>query len=126
MKRKFRAIAIPIGETVLVNTLSSKVRKHTPGIPAELVVHAGATNLKSLTTDSSTLRSLQASHSQAVTNVLYFATAVLAMALPFAVFMEWKAVKKVASEDIEGQARAECEKSTEGVNSRDFINSEAN
>lgn len=109
-----------------MNTLSSEVRKHTPGIPAELVVHAGATNLKSLTTDSSTLRSLQASYSQAVTNVLYFATALLAMASPFAVLMKWKTVKKVASEDNEGQARAGCKRSTEGVNSRDFMNSEAN
>ncbi len=92
------AVTIPIGQTILVSSLTSEVSKRSVGIPAQNVVHAGATNLNRLSADPSTLRALQASYSQAVTNILYFSLGVLVFALPFAVLMEWKSVKSLSGE----------------------------
>ena len=122
-----RAIAIPIGETIFVHSLSSEISKHTPEISGSLVVHVGPTNLKSLTTDSSTLRSLRASYSQAVTDVIYFSTAALAVALPFALFMEWRNIKALKDEPVVGfevETHAECESSTKVMTLRNHVGSE--
>lgn len=97
------AITIPVGQTILVNSLASDVSKHVPGISPQLVVHAGATNLKSLTTDKMILRAIQAAYSQAVTNVLYFSLAALTVAMPFALCMEWKNLKEPNADDMEHQ-----------------------
>ena len=116
------AITLPVGQTILVNSLASEVSKHVSGVPSQLVVHAGATNLKSLTTDSTTLRAIQAAYSQAVTNVLYFSLAAIAVAMPFALCMEWKNLKD--AQKMDGVEHRNLEGSPSNVRSQEAIDPE--
>ena len=95
---QYRAIAIPIGDAIFVNSLLSEVPKHTQAISPSAVVSAGAGNLRKEATNSTVLRALQVSYSNAVTDTLYLALATVCLALFFACGMEWKNIKKVAKE----------------------------
>ena len=93
-----------------MSSLTSENSKRLTGISAQAIIHAGATNLNSLSADPSTIRALQASYSQAVTNVLYFSVGTLAIAMPVAVSMEWKSIKQLSSEhivDVENESPVE-------------------
>ena len=94
----YRAIAIPIGDAIFVNSLLSEVPKHTQAISPPAVVSAGAENLRKEATNSTILRALQLSYSNAVTDTIYLALATVCLALFFACGMEWKNIKKVAEE----------------------------
>ncbi|KAL9075027.1 MAG: hypothetical protein Q9161_001958 [Pseudevernia consocians] len=94
------AITIPIGQTIFVSSLASANSKRSTGVSAQAIIHAGATNLNSLSADPSTIHALQDSYSEAVTDVLYFSVGALAIAMPLALFMEWKSMKKVSSEHV--------------------------
>ena len=118
-----RALTLPIGQTILVNTLSSEVSRHHLDISPQNVIHAGATNLKSLTTDGAVLLALQACYSQAVTNVLYFALAAIALGMPFAIFMEWKTLKEPQVEGNDGGEHSELEKLAEATTSTEVTKS---
>lgn len=118
------AITIPIGQTILLNSLASDVSKHVPGILPQLVVHAGATNLKSLTTDGTILRAIQAAYSQALTNVLYFSLASLAVAMPFALCMEWKTLKGPDTQDMDCVAHPNLEGPPMNVRSLEALDPE--
>ena len=88
-----RAIAIPIGETILVNGLLKEVPRHTHAVAAKQVIAAGATKLRALTEDPHILRAIQTAFADAVVATLYLALAAACASLPFAVLMEWKSVK---------------------------------
>lgn len=94
----YRAIAIPIGETIFVNSLLTQVPKNTQAVSPQAVVDAGATNLNKISASPTVLYALQLSYSTAVTNTLYLAIASVALALFFACGMEWKNIKHVAAE----------------------------
>ena len=79
-----------------MNSLSTETPKRTSKIPVQAILQAGATNLAKITNDGNTLRSIQAAYSQSLTNTLYFSTGTIAIALPFALCMEWLNVKKVS------------------------------
>ena len=104
-----------------MNSLSSEVSRRRVGIPAQAVIHAGATNLKSLTTDNTVLRDLQACYSQAVTNVLYFALAALVIGMPFAIFMEWKTLKPPHTQEMHGGEHRGTEKLADSTSSKEAV-----
>lgn len=89
----FRAIAIPIGNAILVNGLLKQIPRHTQSVSAQDVIRAGSTNLRTLTSDMSTLLSLQTGYAEAVVATIYLALAAGCASFPFAVFMEWRSVK---------------------------------
>lgn len=60
------------------------------------MIRAGAINLTSLTKDPVILHALRAAYAKAVGKTLYFAVGTTAMALPFALGMEWKNVAKIS------------------------------
>ena len=93
------AVGVPIGQTLLINTLTTQISRDTQAIPVQAVIQAGATGLSNLTTDPVILNILRMAYSSAVTNVLYLSTAAIAIALPSALCMEWRNVRK------EGQKR---------------------
>ena len=74
-----------------------EVPLHTTQISAQSVINIGATNLGRLTRSPDVLRSLQVAYSVAVRDTLYFSLAAISIALPFAVGMEWRNVKKVSA-----------------------------
>ncbi|MCJ1427089.1 hypothetical protein MMC29_004992 [Sticta canariensis] len=84
------AIAIPLGNTILIDGLRREVSALMGNISPQSVVKVGPTNLKALTNDTTTLHSLRLSYSKAVTNTLYYALGAIAITLPFAMGMEWK------------------------------------
>ena len=91
-----RAIAIPIGETILVNALLKEVPRRTNAISAQDVITAGAKNLRTLTNDAAVLCAIQAAYAKAAASTVYLAVAAACVSLPFAMFMEWKSVKPKA------------------------------
>ena len=100
-----RAIAIPIGETILINALLREVPRRTNVVSAQDVIAAGATNLHTLTNDDVVLCAIQAAYAKAVTSTLYLAVTAACVCLPFAIFMEWKSVKpRSAPEEEDNEA----------------------
>lgn len=76
-----------------MNGLLQEIPLRTNSVSAQAVIQAGATNLRQLTSDDSTLRAVQG-HTQAIVNTLYLALAAACVSLPFAVSMEWKSVRQ--------------------------------
>ncbi|KAI4124378.1 MAG: hypothetical protein LQ347_005765 [Umbilicaria vellea] len=101
------AIALSIGQTILTNGLAREVPKAAPTISPKAVFNIGATNLAALTTDPKILKALRGSYSQAVVNVLYFALGIVVFALPFALALEWKNVKRVSAQRIQEESGTE-------------------
>ena len=81
-----------------MNSLIREIPRNTHEVSAPEALKAGATHLKTVTTDPKVLRALEVSYSNAVRNTLYLAVASIAIALPFASGMEWKNVKKVSAD----------------------------
>ena len=79
--------------------------------------------MKSLTTDDTVLRALQACYAQAVINVLYFALAAIVLGMPFAIFMEWKTLKGPQTEEMVGREHSELEKLGEATTSTEATES---
>lgn len=102
-KSSLSAIALSIGQTILTNGLAREVPKAAATVSPKAVFNIGATNLAALTTDPKILKALRRSYSQAVVNVLYFALGIVVFALPFALALEWKNVKKVSAQRIQEQ-----------------------
>ncbi|KAL8921809.1 MAG: hypothetical protein Q9208_005566 [Pyrenodesmia sp. 3 TL-2023] len=90
------AIAIPIGNTLLVNGLLEQIPRRTDSVSAQQVIQAGATNLRTLTNNDRVLRAVQIGYADAVVTTLYLAVAAACVSLPFAACMEWKSVKPKA------------------------------
>lgn len=93
------ALAVPIGENLLINTLSTHIPRETTAVTPEAVIQAGANGLPMLISDPTVLNSLRFVYSSAVTNVLYLSTATIAVGLPCALCMERRNVRR------EGQMR---------------------
>lgn len=92
------AIAVPIAETIFVGTISSQVSSAAfPGISPAAVVKAGSTNLGSLTQNPTILQFLKQAYSHGVDNTLYLATGMIAVALIFAMGMEWRTITEPTS-----------------------------
>lgn len=91
-----RAISISLGQTILLSGLLREVPKVTQAVSALSVVNTGATNLTSLTSDPRTLRAIRVAYSSAISDIILFTAGTIAIALPFALGMEWINVKKVA------------------------------
>ena len=98
-----RAIAIAVGQSILVTTLSQELPKLTPAIPAEVVIKAGASNLSKITNSSTALALLRIAYDRAIHNVLIYSLAAICTALPFALGMQWLNVKKAAQKVSESQ-----------------------
>ncbi|KAI4270967.1 MAG: hypothetical protein L6R38_006970 [Xanthoria sp. 2 TBL-2021] len=98
-----RAIAIPIRNTIFVNSLLSKVPKHTDTIALSAVVAAGAANVKQEAADPHTLAALQLSISQAVKNTMYLALATISLAFLLAAGLVRKNLRKFAAKRKQAQ-----------------------
>jgi hypothetical protein len=104
-----RAISISLGQTILLNGLLREVPKVTQAVSAQSVVNTGATNLTSLTSDPHTLLAIRVAYSVAIRDVIFFTAGTIAIALPFALGMEWINLKKFSkSSGIEDTGSAEA------------------
>ena len=108
------AVGISIGQTIFLHSLIAEVPKSVRGISPQAVFHDGATNLPLLAPDPDVLRALRGAYARAVVDVLYFALGTAAVALPFALVMEWRNVKTTSERRVE-DAKGEEACKTEGV-----------
>ena len=95
-----RAIAIAIGQNVLVNSLLKEVPKYTDKVPPEAVVKAGALNLVNLTTSTSILTLLREAYGKAIQNLMFYSLVTACLALPFTLGMQWLKIKKVVQKVV--------------------------
>ncbi|GAA86110.1 efflux pump antibiotic resistance protein [Aspergillus luchuensis IFO 4308] len=91
------AIAVAIGESIFETSVEHQVRTSHLPIAAETVIAAGPTGLRSLTTDATILRALQDAYAYGIRAVMDFGLAAACLAVPFALAMEWRNVKKEAA-----------------------------
>ncbi|GFN18103.1 MDR family MFS transporter [Aspergillus tubingensis] len=91
------AIAVAIGESIFETSIAHQVRTSHLPIAAETVIAAGPTGLQSLTMDATILRALQNAYACGIRAVMDFGLAAACLAVPFALAMEWRNVKKEAA-----------------------------
>lgn len=93
---KTRAIAVAIGQSVLVNSLVGEVPKRTSAVLPHAVITNGALNLQRLRSSPVVLKALREAYAKAIQNLLVYSLVAVCVALPFALGMQWLNVKKVA------------------------------
>ena len=102
-----RAIAVAIGQSVLVNSLVREVPKRTSTVSPQAVITNGALNLQRLTGSNVVLTALREAYAKAIQNLMVYSLVSICVALPFALGMQWLNVKKVAKktpvEDVDRQ-----------------------
>lgn len=86
----YRAIALPIANSVFIAGLQSEIPKQTTVLSPQAVIEAGPTNVRLLTDNPSVLHGIRVSYLKAVKNSLYLALAAVSVALFFGACMEWK------------------------------------
>ena len=87
------SLAIPIGNALLVDGLQTSIPKVTSALDAQTVISVGPTKLAMLTRDPALLEALRGCYVVAVQYTLYLSLAAIAVALPFALGMEWRRLK---------------------------------
>lgn len=85
-----------IGESTFSDSLQKDLVKLAVPIPTEEIVLAGATGIRSLSSDPAVIRLIQDAYCYAFQVTMYFALAALVIAIPFAAGMEWSGAKKLA------------------------------
>ena len=91
-----RAIAIAVGQSILVITLSKKLVKLISVISVEAVVKVDPLNLSKTINSRVVLASLRTAYNHATHNVLIYSLAANFSAMPFVLGMQWLNVKKAA------------------------------
>ena len=92
------AIAISIGENLLISKLLAEVPKRTSTISAEEVVEAGALGLQRLSISSSVLYDLRQSYSVAIAATMIYATVAIAISILASFGMKWLNLKTISKE----------------------------
>lgn len=102
------ALAVSLGQTIILATLGALVPQRLPDLSLQLVKDVGASDLSSLHLSTQDLTILRDIWNIAVVRVMIFATALVGAALPFTLRMEWLNTKTEAEARIEmANARAQ-------------------
>lgn len=92
----YSAIAVAIGESIFSDSLRREVVELAVPIPTAEVILAGATGIRSLSSDEAVIRLIQNAYCYAFQVTMYFSLGALVIAIPFAARMQWLNAKKVA------------------------------
>lgn len=87
------AVFVAVGQNVFINKFTSGLER-IPGIDPEKIANAGATELANAVPPQSRQRVLEAYSNSLTHGVFFAATVVACLALPAALGMEWRNVKK--------------------------------
>lgn len=90
------ALAVSLGQTIILTTLGALVPQRLPDLSLQLVKDVGAADLLSLHLSTEDLTILRNIWNIAVVRVMIFATALVGAALPFTLRMEWLNTKTEA------------------------------
>ena len=91
------ALFIAISQTVFQNGLISAIQVEVPGLPPDLLLHAGATQIRNVLASvrqSDKLREALIAYVKGLTDCYYITVACALVALISACCLEWKSVKK--------------------------------
>ena len=88
------AVAVSIGENVLVNSLTEEISKANTGLSAKTVISAGPVALPSLSPSPTILESLRKAYSIAISHTNIFATVAICLAIPATLSMRWIRLKQ--------------------------------
>ncbi|PYI05540.1 MFS general substrate transporter [Aspergillus sclerotiicarbonarius CBS 121057] len=92
------AIAIAMGQTVVLSTITEDLHGQIPGLTSHDVFEAGAANLKSLAPTVADLALLREIWNHGISRTMILSVALVAAAVPFTLGMEWLNSKQVARE----------------------------
>ena len=92
------AIAVSIGQNLLLNTLKISIPVHTTEVGVQQVIDAGAGGINSIAPDGAVLKSLREAYAEALRGSFVLALVSTCLALPFAAGMQWLNIKRVAEE----------------------------
>lgn len=98
MLTKSSAIAISIGENVLVNELVNNIPKYTDTISPQLVIDNGALGLDKLTDSPAEFLRLRQVYCKAISATMVYATVTICASLLPALGMRWLNLKRVSRE----------------------------
>jgi hypothetical protein len=104
------AIAVAIGQNLLLNNLKTSIPAHTSEVSVQQVLDAGAGGLRSTAPDIATLQDLREAYADALGGTFVLASVVTCLALPFAAGMQWLNIKRIAEE----RRKKAMEEKTEG------------
>lgn len=89
-------IAVPIGNTFILNALNKYIPVYADGLDAGTIVHAGPLAITQLTHSPDAIYGIRLAYSKGIYHVLIFALAVVCASIPAAAGMQWLNLKKVA------------------------------
>lgn len=86
------SLFVSAAQTVFNNRLITELPKHAPGVDPSIILHIGATELKTVVAPN-LIEGVLVAYNTAVTNTWYIAVAMCVMTAIPAIFVEWKSVK---------------------------------
>lgn len=90
------ALAVSLGQTLILTTLVALVPRRLPGLSVQLIKDVGASDLSSLNLSIEDLKTLRDIWNTAVVRTMILAAAFVGAALPFTLMMEWLNTKTEA------------------------------
>jgi hypothetical protein len=109
------AIAVSMGQNLLLNKLKTTIPAHTSAVSVQTVIDAGAGGLKAIAPTLAVLQELREAYADALGGTFVLALVGTCLALPFAVGMQWLSIKKVAEERRERAKEGKSMGREEGV-----------
>ncbi|KAI1130117.1 MFS general substrate transporter [Nemania abortiva] len=113
------ALAVAIGQNLLLSKLMITVPRHTSAVTPQAVIAAGATGLEQLSPTPEILAALRSAYAEALRDPLIFALASALLAFPFSCAMERLNIKHISEERQKRQVGVEQDK--EKMNTKNDI-----
>jgi hypothetical protein len=88
------AVILTIGETLFTSSLKTQIPKYAPGVSVAALIDAGATGIRTLITDPTTLADVLLGYSKSIDRVFYLAIGCSAACAFCACGMGWKDIRK--------------------------------
>ncbi|OAG09464.1 MFS general substrate transporter [Paraphaeosphaeria sporulosa] len=101
------AVAVSVGQTLLLNNLRVNIPKSISGVAPQDVIDAGAGGIAAIAQSPLALRKLREAYAESLKGTFVLALVGSCLALPFAAGMQWLNIKKVAEDR---RNRAEVQK----------------
>jgi hypothetical protein len=88
------ALFLTFGETIFTNSLRNTIPTYAPGVNPQVIVEAGATNIRAIVANPKTLAGVLVAYSKSIDRVFYLTIACSGVAFLFAWGMGWKDIRK--------------------------------
>ncbi|KAF2452214.1 hypothetical protein P171DRAFT_336955, partial [Karstenula rhodostoma CBS 690.94] len=92
------AVAVSIGQTLLLNDLHFNVPKYTSAVAPKYIINAGAGGIAAIAQSPPVLRQLREAYAESLKGTFVLALVKTCLALPFTAGMQWLNINEVAEE----------------------------